>query len=408
MDRRRVVGSLGLVALVACGPASFTPDARSVDGTLLLQTGSGVTVLDLSAGARSIEDQNGVISPDHRSIYTYRMHESGTLLRQLDLDGDLVSKTQLREPLAARVVSGSGRLVALTPSSSSTTGLWQPEPRSETTILVVDGTKGTQRRYELEGNFEPEAFSVNDRRLYTIEYIPGLAPTHYRVRILRLATGEVHPIGRLKLRAPGQMRGTGRMQVYAPEGEVLYTLYTRQGPNYVHGRTSHAARRNTHAFVHVLNLRFGWAHCVDLPLPFGRGDAIASAIAISPDGRRLFVSDWTNGAVAVVDPKTLRVSTSREMELGKADDETFAATDGKTLYVAGNDQVRVIDAQTLETRASWSFDGEVQGLAASGNGHAIFVALEERILAVHSASGHVLEEVSAKGVDGIRSIAPSG
>ena len=42
------------------------------------------------------------------------------------------------------------------------------------------------RRYMLAGNFEPEAFSLDGRALFVIEFSPPLAPYRYRVRSLDL------------------------------------------------------------------------------------------------------------------------------------------------------------------------------------------------------------------------------
>ncbi len=255
--------------------------------------------------------------------------------------------------------------------------------------MVVDPSHPRSARvFHLRGNFVPEAFATNDRELFMIEYIPALAPDRYQVRRLIFRNGAVRPIGRRKLAAPEQMRGTGRMQVLGPGGKQLYTLYTQQGPNYSHGDTSTHYEAQGYAFVHVLNLQHGWAHCIDLPHPFGMGTATASALDVSRDGRRLFVSDWTNDEVAEIDTRRLRVRSTTSPVLGDADDATFAETSGDgSLYLAGNDQVVVMHTDTMNVSQRWNFADEVTGLAVSSDGRWLYVGQKDAIAVVDRVSG---------------------
>lgn len=341
-----------------------------------LDSGSGLSEVDVATGKPSFRSDHALASPDHSRVFTYRRGDGATAVtevnaqdaRELTVPGEL-------EPV---VVSGSGDLIALTEARVDAT-LWDPEARRRTEITVAHVGAGKSRTYDLEGNFEPEAFSVNERRLYAIEYIPALAPTHYRVRILRLRTGAVSPIGRLKSQAPGQMRGTGRMQEYAPDGDVLYTLYTQQGPNDLHGAADQSPNA-ANAFIHVLNLQFGWAHCVDLPQPFGTGEATAAAIAVSPGGTKLYVTDWSNGAIAVVDPAKLKVVASEDVALGAEDDATFAAASDDALYVAGNDEIVAVHVRSLEAMDRWTMEGEVEALERTSAGDVVAVVGDELLL----------------------------
>jgi hypothetical protein len=107
------------------------------------------------------------------------------------------------------------------------------------------------------------------------------------------------------------MRGTGRVQVYAPKGNFLFTLYTDQPPNTAHrSLSSYDDHGEVHAFVHVLNLKQGWAHCVDLPVPFGNGTQPANDIAVAADGSYVYVGDGER--VAVIDARELNVVTMIE------------------------------------------------------------------------------------------------
>ena len=80
---------------------------------------------------------------------------------------------------------------------------------------------------------------------------------------------------------------------------------------------------HVHAFVHVLSLAEGWAFCLDLPLPFGVCPSEAHALAVSPDGRRLYVADLASGSVAAAD--TSRLQVIRTADIGLADGATTGA-----------------------------------------------------------------------------------
>ena len=168
------------------------------------------------------------------------------------------------------------------------------------------------RRYRLIGNFEPEAFSVDDSRLFLIQYLPAEAPTSYRVTFLDLGDGTVHPVfGRFKT-PPERMPGIRLAQVFDPASEQLYTLYTNRAAEHSHdpGRTSSYGEREV-SFVHVLNLRQGWAYCAGLPRALWGQPARAQAMAPSPDGRSLYIVDSMRGRIAVMDTKTLEITPIR-------------------------------------------------------------------------------------------------
>src|SRR5438105_8409006 len=105
-----------------------------------------------------------------------------------------------------------------------------------------------------------------------------------------------------------EMRGTRHSHVISSDRHTLYTLYTNQ-PEHLHSRDlargATQSSGDTYAFVHVLNLLEGWAYCLDLPEPFGMGPASAHALALSPEGRWLYVADVSSGTLAVADADQL-------------------------------------------------------------------------------------------------------
>lgn len=216
------------------------------------------------------------------------------------------------ERLAAGVVrSVSGRSQARVLGDAGKP--YRASGRSHTVIEITRPAEDFRTTVELDGDFEPEAFSTDENELFLIEHLDA---TRYRVRMMRIGSGRVLPVDRLTKFAPASMRGTGRVQVYAPEGNYLFTLYTRQPPNTAHrSLDSYEDHGRVHAFIHVLNLKKGWAHCVDLPHPFGMTDEPADQIAVSSDGKTVFVSDGQR--LATMDVAQLAVmSVTNDAGLG--------------------------------------------------------------------------------------------
>jgi hypothetical protein len=165
------------------------------------------------------------------------------------------------------------------------------DPRSSTTLLVMRA--GSERkRFELPGNVEPEAFSVDGDGLFVLDYLPPTAPDGYRVRWLDLTTSELTPLlTQLKqVVPPGAeevMRGQGRRAVLDPDRSMLFTLYTHGGDHRHTGNLLGVRpdAPNVHAFIHSLHLSQNWAVCIDLPAPFGFTDPAGHTVAMSADNK---------------------------------------------------------------------------------------------------------------------------
>ena len=385
-----------VVVLAACGDASpVAIDGPGANDLVFLRTETGMQAVRPATGP-VFDVPGGVASFDFGVLASTASDGTSTVVRRFTPRGDVLSTGELDADLTARVVSASGDLVALTESGDEG-NLYAPAPKARTRVVVVEGS-GAYRDYTLDGNFEPEAFAANERELFMIEYLPALAPERYRVRRLRLASGMVLPIGRLKLNAPGQMQGTGRNQVHSPYGDELYTLYTQQD-DAGHDADDHA--REAHAFVHLLNLEGSWAHCIDLPHVFASGDATASALATDPSGHRLHVVDWTNGVVATVSPARVRVRNTKGFDFGVADDQTFAVASDDRLFVAGNDEIVVIDTIRMREIDRWRADAEITGLRLSSNQERVYFSAAGRVTALDLRRGETLFSLDAPGVAGL-------
>ncbi len=196
--------------------------------------------------------------------------------------------------LEHRLTSPDGRWVAwATPLPPGATP-YEPGGRTTTTIAVEDRLTGETVTRTYPANLEPEAFSADGTRLYVIDHRPADDPEYYRVSGIKLYNGERFDVnGPDKNPLDEDMRGTGRQQLWSPDGTQLYTLYVRQ--YHAHDRHDGAAHDRQlppeAAFVHVLDLELGWAICLDLPEGFGLGPPGSTSLVLGADGYAITVVD---------------------------------------------------------------------------------------------------------------------
>jgi hypothetical protein len=408
-----VVVVLVVSALGACTSGRGTEAGTSgsvPNETLLLATAGGPLAVDVPSGQLVVDGRGAVASADGARIYTSDASGGGTVVRTIDAaDGSVLSTERLAGRLGVRVVSADGSQVAMMAPLASGYDAWTPVPRSRTAIAVADPSgAGETRRYRLRGNFEPEAFSTSGTELFLIQYLPAEAPAVYRVTVLDLRTGDVRPaVGPFKGPAE-RMPGQRLEQVPAVDGSKLFTLYTSERP----GFSPHDAPVPANAivaFVHVLSLDEGWAHCVGLPQALWGQPASAEAMAVSPDGRRLYIVDADKGLVVVMDTETLDTSGPYRVRLPAPGSRTTAtvSADGGMLFVGtagAAAAVTAFDTTSLDVTRRWSMDVGVSGLGLSLDGARLYVALPDRLEVLNAASGADLANVSLSSPSPVQAI----
>jgi hypothetical protein len=423
-----LIGAAVALATACTSTLTGDRDAATMTGerpasrghTLLATTETGDVVIDAASG-RLLAGGDGVVAtPDGGIMFRADVAGDRTVVTTIDpRTGDDVASTDVRGGLELAIASVSGRALALVePAPGAPEGSLpgRPMPRAETPIVVADPS-GERRpmRFRLEGNYEPEAFSIDDDRLFLIQYLPAEAPAVYRVTVLDLATGEVRPVtGRFKT-PPQRMPGVRLGQVYDPIRMQMYTLYSNRPGAYAQG-FQHAGGE-THeypeeTFVHVLNLRSGWAFCAGLPKAMWGGTAREQTLAPSPDGRWLYVVDASEGLVAVMHTKRLEVVRTARLALEPdADARTSLAVgrDGQTLYVAssaGAGSISAIDASTLTLTERWAVAQPISGLGLSLDGSALYAAGGGRIDLFDLGSGESFASVPTPGLEPVVGVEP--
>jgi outer membrane protein assembly factor BamB len=344
---------------------------RQNDRVLILANRDGAVSVRTATGAVAFRAPFGVSAPDSSTVVQAQPLDHGTRIVASDaLTGVARWSHDVGATRRVRVVSPGGRFVALVDGDLNVSS----QPRTSTVIDVVTA-KGA-RELRVRGNLDPEAFSVDGRSLYALVFLPATNPTRYSVRRIDLATGRVTPVPDRNGAVRDPMPGYAQSQVMSPDGRQLYTFYAS-------GEPIHEGHETYHAWIHVLNLAHGWAHCVELDEKIGVSGTANAAVAVSPDGSRLFVTDGVTHALVAIDTKTLRVLRTRFLPT-LADQAALIATDGHTVYAHNNEGgLATIDARTLAPDSlTISGVGGIDALRVDSSGEALYLLTPGALLVV--------------------------
>jgi len=366
--RTRSLFPLVALILASCAGEGRVESPQPPERVVLLGSTAGVVSLDPRTGSVLFDGAGVPALGDWSMLFRTTFSEGNTILEaRHSATGEVGSSVSIPGELSVRVASQDGSRVALMEPLPTGASPWIPEARASTQIVVADSTTGREpMTFQLKGNFEPEAFSTDEEKLYLISYVPPTAPEAYRVTQLDLGTGEVSPVSAEK----GVVETmSGRLEQLAPpDGAFLFTLYTTQPPAYAEARAAHG---RPVAFVHTLNLDEGWAHCIGLPPELWGGDPTDEAMAVSPDGHHLYVVDSARDFIADI---SVDLDTWGEIRTATVDfgpdgpGETRAATapDG-TLFVGTGSEVVKVDTTTFERTEAWSAKDSVLAIGFGGN-----------------------------------------
>jgi hypothetical protein len=399
--RARWVFPVFAVVLAACGglrgdrqqgAAPWGPDAM-----LLLGSSTGVVSLDPADGSVAHRGTGVPTLGDWSTVFTTRLSEGRTLLEGRDAaTGAVRSKVSLPGELAVRVASVIGSQVALMEPLPEGHSPWTPVPRATTDIVVADPTGARDPlRFHLPGNLEPEAFSQNGRNLYLIRFVPPTDPVAYRVAQLDLSTGRTYPVATgTKPAVVETMAGTRLEQLASPDGGMLYTLYTTDPAAYA---GAHAHEADPVAFIHTLSLEEGWAHCVALPKAMWGSDPMNEAMALSPNGKRLYLVDTARDLVGIMNTRNLRMK-SIDVDFPDAVGPAQAAvgSDGM-LFASGGTWLVNVDLSQGAITGRRTMPEAVSTLGTGPGG--LYVAMPDRVEVVDPNLGERVATVPSPAVE---------
>jgi YVTN family beta-propeller protein len=121
------------------------------------------------------------------------------------------------------------------------------------------------------------------------------------------------------------------------------------------------------------------------------------ALAVSPDGARLYVVCEDDGDLLVVDTRTEKVVG--RIHLGGRPQGIALSPDGATIYVSNekSDTVAVVDAATMKVRATLHTGWGPVGLATNRQGTVLYVAntMGDDVSLIDSATGREIKRLNA-------------
>ncbi len=273
----------------ATTPARLTSDPNA--SIALVQTSGGLAGVPVGSHEPVWVRPGAVAAPDGSAIFAADNDGTTTITTSFwRLDPRTGAETSVGkwvvpggQAVTVAAVEPGGASVALASFHDDRTIIFRFDPT----------TGGPATRAEFEGHLEPEAFSVDGRRVFAARRYSD----HYRVTTLDLATQIQYPTGSYdKAAAPEDMYGYVIQSVLTPDHTQLATLY--RDPH----STDHPA------FVHLLDLRSGFTVCIDLPAPFATGSAGTDALRANPDGTidaGHHSAGTTAGLTATIDPNAI-------------------------------------------------------------------------------------------------------
>ncbi len=169
----------------------------------------------------------------------------------------------------------------------------------------------------------------------------------------------------------GEFQGSPVEAAAAPDGRSVYVSnYSMFGPGFREGAdTCSPASGHPDSFVYRVDLR---SLAVDQVLRVG---AVPKFVAVTPDGRRLLVSNWCSYDVSVID-----TATGRELErvpVGRYPRGLAVDPASRTAYVAvmGSTAVATIDLETFEVGRIEGVGRSPRHLVLSPDGRTLYVTL---------------------------------
>ena len=379
------LAALSLVILLpACASEPSEQDRYESQDMLFLQTGAGIAIAPAGASSAEFQAPGAIPSADWSTVVRSKSRRGFTRVVAKDaLSGTETWRSRAQGSLNLKIVSKDGGLAALGPTSEKPSSIGRGK-----TVLTILGSTGSEKIIELDGNYEPEAFSSDGENLFVVQYLPARAPTKYRVRNLDLESGKVVGVYTVDAELQESMRGTARVQATSLDGSRLYTLYTL--------RSQGEAR----SFVHVLDLDEKWAHCIDLPAGFERSPEIATSMTVSPEGDRLFIGNSESGSIAEVDTEALTVTRSSQVSYGLGGPESMTMSRDH-LFIASGRRLSAISLASFEEERSWSMKKRIKGLQVAADGYRLYVGQPASIELLDIETGERLKTFDPPGVDKI-------
>ena len=400
---------LPLVALLlaACGASAPAASerlpaaslAQAVPARILIEGDDATRIIDASTGQPAEKTlPGGVLSPAKDLIVRLEHDRGQTVLTAVDLAGRATPKLRLSGDYAFPSAYGAA------PSGFSPSGAWLVLVSRDATasrFQIVDIAKWTLvPTVTLGTRFTFDAIHSDGSAMYLIEH-PQPGTTSYNVRLYDLRAMTLSPDiifdkASVVQYDPtiGLMDGTFHVSVAPTKGDWSFGLYMRP---------------NGSPFVHALNVPGHYATCiVDLAGTWTTSSMFS--MALSDDGRSLYVVDPTGGTVSVLDTLTQKVARKATFATRGAGDTHAASAvlsrDGTRLYASGARGIAMLQTTDLSLKGWAVPDLAVRSLAISSDGARLFALSGDSVHVIDAASGRVVSQfATAPGARAIHLLA---
>jgi DNA-binding beta-propeller fold protein YncE len=377
----------------ACGapPAPLAAPSAKASGPaaaerLVIEGETSTEVVETATGRSVASLPSGVLAPSKDLVIHLTASGGKTAVAALDLSGKSVFGLALSGEYVLPSAYGAA------PSGFSPNGKWLVLVSRDATVsrfAIIDVAQAAvAATVTLGSRFTFDAIHNDGSAMYLIEH-PQAGATSYNVRLYTIATKTLLPdiifdkaqVGQYDPTV-GLMDGTFHVSVAPTQGEWSFGLYMRP---------------NGSPFVHALNVPGRYATCiVDLAGKWAPSSMFS--MALSDDGRWLYVVDSVGGTVSVIDALTQRVARTATFTTRGAGDPHAASAvisrDGTRLYASAAKGVAILQTADLSLRGWAAPDVALRSLAISSDGARLFGLGPNGVNVIDAASGRVLSQLT--------------
>ncbi len=385
---------LALLTASACGTATSAPLAPATTATTrsagerLVAEGDGATqIFDAASGRALASLPGGVLTPAVDLVVRLSVGSGKTAVAFEDLAGVPVFDLGLPGEYALP------NAYSAAPSGFSPNGKWLvlvSRGPTDTRFAIIDVARHTVAdTITLGSRFSFDAIHNDGSAMYLIEH-PVAGSTSYNVRFYDAASRTLKPDIIFDKAAIAQfdptvglMDGTFHVSLAPRSGDWSYGLYMRP---------------NGSPFVHALNVPGHFAQCIVDVAGTWTADSMFS-MAITDDGRRLYVVDGAAGALTVIDGDTHAVlrRTTFATRGGTGGDPRAASAvlsrDGTRLYATAPRGIAILQTTDLTLRGWAAPDLSARSLALSSDGARLYALGVDAISVIDASTGRVLSQL---------------